>query len=232
MTDVIDIRLQRDELNRNLGGGLPKNSLILVEGEDGSGKSILSQRICYALLENGRRVTYISTELNTMGFIEQMASLDYDVKYHMLEGKVLFLPMFPFLGKAKLSSDFIDRLFSERKIFENEVIIFDTLSFLMVDENLAEEKAFQLVKLIKGLNSLNKTIILNVNPGHLNERLLTLLRSMCDVYFKLELKDFAGQKIRVINIQRFKRPADSYIYAIPFKVEPGKGLTIEIASFT
>jgi archaellum biogenesis ATPase FlaH len=65
-----------------------------------------------------------------------------------------------------------------------------------------------------------------------NKQFLTMLRSISDVYFSMEIKEFAGGIVRVINVNRFKRPADTIISSIPFKVEPGKGLAIEIASFT
>jgi len=231
MTKTISINLERDELNRNIGGGIPTNSLILIEGKDGAGKSIVSQRIGYGLLEHGHSCTYISSELNTAGFIEQMSSLDYDVKFYMLDNQLLFIPMFPFLGNTTLEANFLDRLFKEQKIFKNEVIIFDTLSFLMIKDNISHEKSFEVIKTLKRINSLNKTIIFCVDPDHLNEKFLTLLRSVADVYFNVEIKTFAGSVVRVINIQRFKRPGDNIINTIPFKVEPGKGLAIEIASF-
>ena len=78
---------------------------------------------------------------------------------------------------------------------------------------------------------LNKTILFCVDPDHLNDKFLTLLRSVADVYFNVEIKMFAGNIVRAINIQRFKRPGGNIINTIPFKVEPGKGLAIEIASF-
>ena len=74
------IDIERDELDTNFGGGLPKSSLILVEGPDGAGKSLLCQRIIHSLLENGQKMTYISTELNTLDFINQMESLNYSVQ--------------------------------------------------------------------------------------------------------------------------------------------------------
>jgi archaeal flagellar protein FlaH len=231
MKKIMSVHLERDELNRNLGGGMPVNSLILIEGKDGAGKSIFSQRLCYGLLEHGHTCTYISSELNTAGFIEQMASLSYDVKYHLLDNKLLFLPMFPFLGNTKLQPNFLDRLFKEEKIFANEIIIFDTFSFLLIKDNITQEQSFDVIKKLKNINSLNKTILFCVDPDHLNDKFLTLLRSVADVYISVEIKLFAGNIIRVININRFKRPGDNIINSIPFKVEPGKGLAIEIASF-
>ncbi|MEM4267372.1 MAG: ATPase domain-containing protein [Candidatus Woesearchaeota archaeon] len=231
MAKIVSLELNRDELNRNIGGGIPENSLILIEGKDGAGKSILAQRMAYGLLQHGKTLSYISSELNTAGFIEQMVSLDYDVKYYMLDERLLFIPMFPFLGNTRLRPNFLDRLFNTSKIFANDVIIFDTLSFLLVKDNITPESSFDVIKMFKKLNNLGKTIIFCVDPEHLNVKFLTLLRSVADVYFELEIKTFAGNIVRVINIQRFKRPGDNIITTIPFKVEPGKGLAIEIASF-
>jgi flagellar protein FlaH len=231
MSKTMTIDLERDELNRNIGGGIPSNSLILIEGKDGAGKSIVSQRLTYGLLEHKKSVTYISSELNTAGFIEQMASLDYDIKFHLLDGQLLFIPMFPFLGNTKLRKNFLDSLFSSKRVFQNEIIIFDTLSYLLVQDNITDSESFQVINHLKKLNNLNKTILFCCDPDHLNEKFLTLLRSVADVYFKVEIRTFAGATIRVINIQRFKRVADNFIDLIPFKVEPGKGLAIEIASF-
>ncbi|PIN70702.1 ATPase [Candidatus Woesearchaeota archaeon CG11_big_fil_rev_8_21_14_0_20_43_8] len=232
MSKVLSLALKRDELNRNLGGGLPSNSLILMEGKEGTGKSILAQRFAYSLIQNDTKVTYISSELNTAEFVQQMASLDYDIKHHMLNEKIMFIPMFPFLGRVKLEPNFIDKLMNAERLFKNEVIIIDTFSSLLVQDNISEKKAFELIKFFKQITSLGHTIIFCVDSDHLNESLLSMLRATVDAYFKIEIKTFAGELVRVIFIQRFKRPKDIYITSIPFKVEPGKGLAIEIASFT
>ncbi len=84
MVQLHKIDLDRDALGRSIGGGIPKSSLILVEGKDGSGKSIFVQRIVYGLLKQNTSVTYLSTELNTMGFVEQMSSLDYNVTDYVI----------------------------------------------------------------------------------------------------------------------------------------------------
>ncbi len=229
---ITSIDLERDELNRSLGGGLPTNSLVLIEGKDGAGKSILVQRLGYGLLEHQKTVTYISTELNTRGFLEQMTSLSYDVKFFLLDGQLMFVPMFPFMGNTNLKENFLERLFNTKRIFDNEIIIFDTISFLLVRDTISQEKSFQVINMLKKLNNMNKTIIFCVDPEHLNEKFLTLLRSVADIYFNVEIRTFAGNILRVINVKRFKRPSDYIMDTIPFKVEPGRGLAIEIASFS
>ena len=51
-----------EELDRVLGGGIIKGSLILVGGDPGIGKSTLLLQTCKNLADDGRRVLYISGE--------------------------------------------------------------------------------------------------------------------------------------------------------------------------
>jgi archaeal flagellar protein FlaH len=230
--NLLSVHLSRDELNRSIGGGIPARSVVLLEGADGTGKSLLAQRIAYGLIQNKSTVSYLSTELDTQGFVEQMSSLDYDIKYDMLDEKLFFISLFPYYGQGRLQKNFLDILLRSKKLFSNDVIVFDTLSFLLVDDQLSSEDAFSFLQFLKRLNGLGKTIILAVDPEHLNSRLLTLLRSSCDVIFDLELRTFAGQMVRVVNVKRFKRSGGEVLGSIPFRVEPGKGLVIEIVTFS
>ncbi len=232
MAQLHKIDLDRDALGRSIGGGLPMNSLVLIEGRDGAGKSIFAQRLVYGLLTQNTSVTYLSTELNTMGFVEQMASLDYNVTDHILFEKLLFLPMFPYLGEMKLSKNFVKNLMGAKEIFEKDVIVFDTFSFLLMQNDLDMESNLQLIKFLKKLNSMGKTIIFCVDTDHIDTKFTTIMRSISDLTFRVEVKTFAGEPIKVIFIDRFKRPGDKTMAAVPFKVEPGKGFAIEIASFS
>lgn len=224
------IKLDRDELAMNFGGGIPKNSLMVLIGEDGSGKSIVAQRLAYGFMKNDVEVCYISTELNTISFIEQMESLDYDVKYDILNGRFLFIPMFPVMGKTKLKKNFLKRLLNTKQIFEKEVILFDTLSFLLVSDEISQSECYDFIGILNRLTTLGKTIIFCVDPNHLNETFLSLIKSVSDIYMNLFIKTFAGNIIRAINIVRFKRPEGQFNTNIPFRIEPGKGLAIEIAT--
>jgi len=225
-----DVGLPRDELQRNLGGGIPKNSLILIEGIDGAGKSIISQRFTYGLLSNGATVSYISSELNTISFVEQMNSIDYDIKNYLLEQKLLFIPMFPFIGKTTHSPDFLERLLNSREIFAKEVIVFDALSFFHVKNNIDEQEVYDILGKLKQLTTLGKTIVFCVDPEHISKLFITLIRNICDLYFKLDLRSVAGSRINVLDIQRFKRPMGPVTTVIPFRIEPGKGLAIDITT--
>lgn len=230
--DFFSIELARDELNTYFGGAIPKNSLILFEGIDGSGKSILCQRFIYSLLKSGTKITYISTELNTLDFIKQLDSLNYNVKKYFLNNQLLFLTMVPFLGKVNFEEDFLEKIMSEKKIFENDVIVFDTLSFLLIKKNAKEKEYYDIINFFRKLNNLNKTVIFTIDNSCLDIQFLNLLRSVVDIYLTIDLVTIGGDTIRNINIKRFKRPFGLYKTKIPFRVEPNEGLIIEIGSYS
>jgi flagellar protein FlaH len=230
--DYYSIELNRDELNRYFGGGIPKNSLVLIEGIDGNGKSVLCQRFAYALLTKGFKLTYLSTELNTLDFIKQMESLNYTIREFMLDRHLLFISMVPYLGKVKYEENFLDKVIKSDKIFENEIIVIDSLSFLMIKHNAQDEDYYRVVNFFRNLNNLNKTVIFTIDPTLIPEKFLALIRSTCDIFLDLQpLESSTSGNVKIINLKRFKRPNDTYIPKIPFRVEPKEGLIIEIGSY-
>lgn len=232
MNKILRMNLERDELSEKLGGGIPEASLMLIEGNDGGGKSILAQRLTYGFIKNGTNITYISSELHTMGFVDQMNSVGYDVTEAILHEKLTFIPMFPYLGNVRLRDNFIDRLIKTKRLFENEVIIIDTLSYLIVHNKISKEKLFDIINFFKKMLSLGKTIIFCIDPQHLNLEFLNMIRAVSDIYITVEAKDVLGSLLRVASIKRFRRSEKEIIIQFPFKVEPKVGLSIELASLS
>lgn len=232
MNKILRMNLNRDELSEKLGGGIPESSLMLIEGNDGGGKSILAQRLTYGFIRNGTKVTYISSELHTMGFVEQMSSIGYDISEAILHEKLTFLPMFPYLGNVKLRNNFVDRLIKTKRIFENDVIVIDTLSYLIIQNNISKEKVFDIVNFFKKMLSLGKTIIFCVDPMHLIQEFLNVIRAVADIYITVEAKDVLGNLLRVASVRRFRRAEKEVITQFPFKVDPKVGLSIELASLS
>jgi archaeal flagellar protein FlaH len=224
----INIKIKRDMLHTKLGGQMPYNSLVLIEGKDGMGKSLLVQRLLYSFLVNGATATYISAELSTKDFMDQMDSLHYSIDDYIIDQRLLFIPMFPFIGGGKLRKDFLDRLLAAKELFDKDIIIIDTLSFLLVQGSISQEKAFDAIKFFKKIVNKSKIVMFTVDPEQLNPSLLALLRSVSDIYLSFGTKSLGGDVKKFMSINRFKRAVTQVVSQIAFRVEPGQGMVIDI----
>lgn len=94
--ELLKIELKGDELHRRLGGGIPAGTIMLVEGDRGSGKSIFVQRLLYGFLMNGYTASYISSQYTTVEYIKQMESLGYGIIPFLIRKKLVFVSLYPF----------------------------------------------------------------------------------------------------------------------------------------
>ena len=70
------IKLGISELDDSLGGGFPHPSLASVEGDHGSGKTVLTQQIVYAMLRAGLRVWVIASETTIKEYLSGDTSIE------------------------------------------------------------------------------------------------------------------------------------------------------------
>src|SRR5581483_1547274 len=237
---VYRFHLDRDELADRLGGGLPGGALCIMEGEFGTGKSIVGQRIMYGLLKNGARVTVVSTELTTMHFIEQMHSLDYPIEEYVFNRNLLFLPVYPVLGFRGKKTDLMDRLLNAKKMYESDVIFIDAFSSVVKDWMQAQEpgtskrdlntRIEDALYLFKLLNSRGRTVVLSLQPGDVPDEIASVLKAAADVYITLKLDSVGGVVSRSLFVRRFSRAEKPVADIVPFRVEPKTGLIVEIKS--
>ena len=77
-----------DALDRVLGGGLPTGSVIMLAGEPGTGKTVLTLQIMFSLARAGRRSLYVTTlsepSLKVIRFMQQLAFFDE----HLLDDRI------------------------------------------------------------------------------------------------------------------------------------------------
>jgi len=231
MGEYISIFLDRDDFEQRIGGGLPKGSIMIIEGRDGTGKSIVSQRITYGALMNNSTVTYISTEMSILDFIRQMDSLNYSVKDFLLSNKLLFISTTNLFGKTKLKENLILELMKNKskKLFENDIIIIDSLSYPLVN-SIPKLSFIKFLDFLQRIKAMDKIIIMTYNPHTLSRSVVNELRKVADIYFKTGISKTTGQLTRYVEIRRFRNAKQQYELIIPFRVEPGLGLIVEIVT--
>jgi len=237
---------ERDRLNKELGGGMPPGSIVLVEGDYGAGKSAMSQRFTYGLCEEGHTVTMLSTELTVGSFLEQMNSLDYDMVDHMLDEDVLFLHAD--IGDSNtFSSDdsegdrkeLLKRLMEAEVMWDSDVIIIDTFDAILrndpkfealVRQNEERQAALEIISFFRDVISRGKTIMLTVDPTTLDEEALGPFRSIADVFLELEMVEVGNDVRRQANVLRFAGMGEQVGDTIGYSVRSGTGIVIESRS--
>lgn len=227
--DLHHFEIPRDELHESLGGGFPKGSLLLIEGTEGTGKSALNQRFLYGLLENRNSVTFVSTELTTKEFVDQMYSLNYPVSTFILHDNLLFVPVYPLFGRMSPKMNFIHKLMNARTIFKSDVIIIDTLSGLLTGHE-TDEEVRALVGFFKKLSMHDKTIVITADPTKIRDDVMRVFRETCSIYLTLEIKIIGSYIRRNIHVKRFLKTKHTFEEIVGFRMEPGTGLIVEITT--
>lgn len=224
----------KDRLAENLGGGLPRGCIGVIEAEYGGGKSSMSQRFAYGFCEEGYNVTYVSTELDMKAFLQQMKSLGYGgIRKHILFENLLFLPAYL---DEKSNEDLLTRLMDTEKMWKSDIIIIDTFDAILRNdkkfENLIKEDeerqgALEIITFFRKIASQNKTLVLTIDPTTLNKEALSPFRGISDVHLEIGMEEIGNQTRRFINIKRFSGMGEQVGDSIGFDVRADMGIVIE-----
>lgn len=235
-----------DRLNKELGGGIPGGSIVLVEGDYGAGKSALSQRFTYGMCEEGHSVTLVSTELTVRGFIDQMHSLSYDVEEHLLNENLLFIQAEVNSGGSTLRGEkdgnrmqLLKRLMDAEKMWEADVVVIDTFDAILrndpkfealIRQNDERQAALEIISFFRDLVSKGKIIVLTVDPSTVDEEAIGPFRSIADVYLELQMAEVGNDVRRSIAVRRFAGMGEQVGDSIGYSVRSGTGIVIESRS--
>ncbi|SEO33481.1 flagellar protein FlaH [Halorientalis persicus] len=236
-----------DRLNKELGGGIPPGSIVLVEGDYGAGKSAMSQRFTYGLCEEGHSVTMLSTELTVGSFLDQMHSLSYDMVDHLLQENCLFLhadigDTNTLTGGDEEEGDrkeLLKRLMEAEVMWGTDVIIIDTFDSILrndpkfealVRQNEERQAALEIIGFFRDVISRGKVIVLTVDPSTLDEEAIGPFRSIADVFLELEMVEVGNDVRRQISVKRFAGMGEQVGDSIGYSVRSGTGIVIESRS--
>lgn len=245
-TNLYSLGLEdRDQLNQELGGGFPKGSIVLVEGDYGAGKSAMSQRFTYGFCEEGYTVTYLSSELTVSGFIQQMDSLNYNVEGHLLDERLLFLHADLDTG-SKLSEDgeggrkeLLKRLMDGEEMWQADIIIIDTFDAILrndpkfealIRQNEERQAALEIISFFRDLVSNGRNIILTVDPSTVDEEAIGPFRSIADVFIELQMVEVGNDVRRQISVKRFAGMGEQVGDTVGYSIRADTGIVIQSRS--
>jgi KaiC/GvpD/RAD55 family RecA-like ATPase len=135
-------------LDELLSGGFPKNSVILVSGPPGSGKTILCYQFLYKGLEERDKCLFLSVNKKIEGVLNQARELGLDFQPAMEEGQIKFLSLdinkklvYETLANEVISGSY-DRVVLDSITPLSEMPIYTSNPGLINNISIIEEKEF------------------------------------------------------------------------------------------
>ncbi|WP_318569783.1 ATPase domain-containing protein [Salinigranum marinum] len=233
-----------DRLKQELGGGIPRGAIVLIEGDYGAGKSVISQRLSYGFTDEDITVTFISTELSVRGFLDQMHSLEYNMVRPLLNEEILYIHAEldsggALSGQERDRKELLRRLMEAEEVWNGDVIIVDTFDAILrndpqfealVRQNEERQAALEIISFFREVTSQGKTVILTVDPTTVDEETMGPFRSIADVFIELEMVEVGNDVRRNIFVKRFAGMGEQVGDRIGFSVRSGIGIVIESRS--
>ena len=220
--------LETDSLADSMGSRLPNRSLYVVQGDVGSGKSLMSQRLSYGLAANDVKVLVITTELTTRGWIEQMESIGYGVTEFIRSGQLMVFSRFGTIAEA-LPDVGIQQVLESEAVSKADIVIIDSASSLMPD-GLDDHGRFKMMQNLRRITSEGRSIMLCVDEKEMDSKLLHTLRSSSEIVLDMKTAMIGGEIKRNIVVTRYLRAAGPVQSSIGWRVEPSMGFIVDITA--
>ena len=222
-----DFELETDSLADSLGRFLPRRSLYVVTGAIGAGKSLISQRLAYGLVTHGAKLTMITTELTTRGWLEQVDSLGYSLNEAADTGQFTLLSRFGVVADEVEERVSLDTILNSEALVNADISIIDCASTILQDYDGSSD---ELLKLVRSFCSSGRSLMLLIDPDEISNEISRALTSSAEVVLEMRTSEIGGGLNRTLAVTRFLRAAGPVQPRIGWRVEPGMGFIVDITA--
>lgn len=216
-----------------LGGGIKERSLLIVEGEAKSGKSVISQHILYGILRSrDSAVAYYSAEDNSKTLLSRMGDMSLNIKHDLVTDRlrVYGLGSENALRHAeKYLKTIIKHISGLPKRFQLAII--DSATPFM--SRVSPTVKIDFLQACKELCEEEKSIVLALDTHVFEAKTLYRAYSMSDYYLRLKSNDQmldTGQVdtriIKVLEVTKLGGAERHGGEGIKFEIKPGMGVQI------
>ena len=199
---VTTVSTSNEEVDRQLGGGLPLPALILIEGDHGTGKSSVSAQFMRGILDSGRKVLFITTESSIKEYIEKMKMITYDFRKSFIQNKLSILPVNVdgVTWSEALSAQLLPVIgtYMSINVKKYDVAVIDSLSALTM--HASPNSTMDFFTKCKSFVSKGMAVILTMHPKALPDAVALRIRSTCDGYMRITPTTIAGRSVKVLEV--------------------------------
>ena len=219
------------ELDKKIADGLPLESLTLIEGENDTGKSVLTQQIIWGAMKQGLSVDLFTTENTSKSFIKQMESMSLDISDFFAWGYLRVYPLHVvgFEWSKKEMEGILQRLIVNIQASKAQVAIVDSLT--LFTEYAETDMILTFFTNCKTLVDHGKTILVTLHTYAFEEDTLVRIRSICDAHLNMK-KALVGDKyVMVMEVIKVRGARKTTGNVVSFEVHPGYGMKVIPMSF-
>jgi KaiC/GvpD/RAD55 family RecA-like ATPase len=226
-------------LEQMMGGPLPRGASILLLGDAGSGKTILSYQLLHDELESGRLCALLSYDAFPEDVQARMKDFGWDIISHLRKGRLKIIDCYSGLagqgeGAIKDPSDLTElniqiTAFIAKAKAGPVTVVLDSLTpiFNGVDEKQAINFIQTLGAKVKKTGGL---FIETASKGAIPDDAAAKLRTMADGVIELGIVRSRGKSHRFLSVPKMERRRISSDSA-PFQIDRTRGFVFRVSRF-
>ncbi len=210
------------DIDKKLGGGLPPDTVTLVEGDPEAGKSVIVQQLMFGALKEGCRVVVFVSECSVRDFLKQLETLGMPIWDYYLVGRLAVYHV-----NLRVEQDRAERILQRllqyiEKSDGNDLFIFDSVTPLLFQFDARYVLSF--LAQCKELATLGRSIIVTLHSYAINESLRLRAGSIVDAHLRLRIEELGKQVVRTLEVCKIRGAVKTIGNSVSFSVETGLGL--------
>jgi flagellar protein FlaH len=214
------------EMDKKLSEGLPTRSFTIVEGANGTGKSIITSQLLWGGLKGGYSFAIYTTEKTIKNMLEDMEILALDISDYYAWGylKIFYIDVEHVRLDGKIVKNFMRQLIDHIKTLKEEVIIIDSFTVFTICSS--QDDIFNFFTECKSICNSGKTIIVTLHTYAFDEDTLARIRSIADGHIKLRIEQVGDKNVNMMEVAKIRGAKKISGNVVSFEVHAGAGLKV------
>ncbi len=226
-------------LEQMMGGPLPRGASILLLGDVGSGKTILSYQLLHDELESGRLCAILSYDAFPEDVQARMTEFGWDIVSHLRKGRLRIIDCYSGLagqgeGAIKDPSDLTELNIQITSFIAKAkggpvTVVLDSLSPIF--NGVDEKQAINFIQTVGAkVKKTGGLFIETASKGAIPDDAVAKLKTMADGVIELGIVRSRGKSHRFLSVPKMERRRISSD-SVAFQIDRTRGLVFRVSRF-
>lgn len=226
-------------LEQMMGGPLPRGASILLLGDAGSGKTILSYQLLHDELESGRLCALLSYDAFPEDVQARMTEFGWDIISHLRKGRLKIIDCYSGLagqgeGAIKDPSDLTELNIQITSFITKAkggpvTVVLDSLTPIF--NGVDEKQAINFIQTVGAkVKKTGGLFIETASKGSIPDDAAAKLKTMADGVIELGIVRSRGKSHRFLSVPKMERRRISSD-SVPFQIDRTRGFVFRVSRF-